>query len=205
MWGDDAKELEPNDACIFCLPVLCCIRCSHIWRSEPIYTDSGEQIKPGMPICVRCTSPELLEAAVEDIPRHYRFAALAWHGLDDVVDNCAWWFLYSIDFDTVLYRTEDVYVTAGIAASTVLLLVRIIRMLMLVCIFQWSGSHCCYSIYLRLKNSIEVVELLQQTLREVLWRCTCQHEICFQCIIHCQYLYCVGAILHKYQLIYIYI
>ena len=87
--GADAKELEPNDACIFCLPVLCCIRCSHIWRSEPIYTDSGEQIKPGMPICVRCTSPELLEAAVEDIPRHYRFAALAWHGLDDVVDNLA--------------------------------------------------------------------------------------------------------------------
>ena len=28
-------------------------------------------------------------SAVEDIPRHYRFAALAWHGLDDVDDNFA--------------------------------------------------------------------------------------------------------------------
>ena len=82
-------KLAPDVACIFCTPLLCCIRCSHIWRSEPNHTYSREQIKPGMPICVRCTSPELLEAAVEDIPRHYRFAALAWHGLDDVVDNFA--------------------------------------------------------------------------------------------------------------------
>ena len=133
--------------------------------------------------------------------------SLHWHGM-----VCVMWLITLHDacctvsnLTLCCIAREDIYVTAGIAASTVLLLVRLIRLLMLVCIFQWSGSHCCYSIYLRLKNSIEVVELLQQTLREVLWRCTCQHEICFQCIIHCQYLYCVGAILHKYQLIYIYI
>ena len=89
VFGADDKKLEPDDACIFCSPLLCCIRCSHIWRSEPNYTRCGEHIKPGMPICVRCTSPELLNAADEDIPKHYKFVALAWHGLRDVIDNVA--------------------------------------------------------------------------------------------------------------------
>ena len=176
--GTDDKKLEPNDACIFCRPLLCCIRCSHIWPSEPNYIYSGEQIKPEMAICVRCTWPELLKAADEDIPKHYRLAALAWHGLSDVADNFAWCFLYSIEFDTVLYRTGRHLCHCGH------------------CCLNGAAHACLHLAMIRLKWSIEVVELFQQTLRVVLclWRCISEHEICFQCIIHCE----------QYQLIYIY-
>ena len=70
--------LEPSDACILCSNTLCCTRCSHIWRSQPMKNDDDEEVKPGNPICALCMTPAMLDAEAANVTRHFRIAALAW-------------------------------------------------------------------------------------------------------------------------------
>lgn len=81
-FGKDACFLlDASDACTLCYPTDCCSRCSHIWQSQQMKNDHGEEVRPGTRICALCMKPAMLDAEKAYVTSHFRLVALAHHQL----------------------------------------------------------------------------------------------------------------------------